>query len=441
MMMRVLELHAPLKVISRSHGRSAVAAAAYRSASRLVDERTGLTHDFRNRGGVEATAMLVPDEAPEWATDRAQLWSQAELRETRKDSQTARDLEVSLPREFSAAQRREAGLRIGQWLVSRYGVAVDLAWHEPSRRNPQKDNVHLHVLFTTRRFENGEWARTKDRRLDDRKTGPEEVRAMRFAVADTLNHICTRDNIRVYVEHLSYEERGLAREATQHLGPIASNMERAGVATDIGDKNRAIRARNIERRKAMQERKAIEQALGRETGEPDAPRRASAGRLTFDEAYHAFCEDTLARRAAMSAAFQVRHGERERSLKERLAGLHRHQEAGVIARTWRFITGQTRHDRQETEQARSVLEAIAAERDADAAAFETDRLARLRELRQSYSVLEERSQQDASMAGRRFENGRDHGTGERTWAYAERASGDAAGRAHEAVRDGPSFER
>ena len=58
--MRTYELHASVKQISRSAGRSSVGAAAYRSATRLVDERTGIIHDFRPKGGVEYSEIHLP---------------------------------------------------------------------------------------------------------------------------------------------------------------------------------------------------------------------------------------------------------------------------------------------------------------------------------------------------------------------------------------------
>ena len=115
--MRVMELHAPLRVVSRGSGRSATAAAAYRSASRIECQRTGQVHDYTRKQGVEHTALLLPDEAPDWAHDRSALWNGAEMREKHPRAQPAREVEVSLPTEFTDRQRREAGLAIGSWIV------------------------------------------------------------------------------------------------------------------------------------------------------------------------------------------------------------------------------------------------------------------------------------------------------------------------------------
>lgn len=394
--MRVLELHAAVRVVQRSKGRSAVAAAAYRSGTRLVDERTGLTHDYTRKQGVEATALLLPDEAPDWAHDRGALWNAAERQEKHPRAQTARDLEVAFPAEFDAAQRREAGLRIGQWLTQRHGVAVDMAWHAPSRTGDQR-NHHAHFLFATRRFENGGWAKTKDRTLDEvagrtvggvyqPPRGPAEIKALRLAVADVLNTIAARDRLPVYTEHLSYAQRGLDQEATQHLGPVATEMERVGTVTDIGARNRSIQRRNARRRDLEQEAIVIDFELAKaalRTKQQAQGREEARARQTRAEAYAAFCAETQARRAALLEAFQQEHGGREQALRQEVVRVTgRLDDTGLVARLWRNLTGRTQQDQQALEQARDGLGAIASRRQQLAEDFERERLVRLEAHRQ-----------------------------------------------------------
>jgi hypothetical protein len=78
--------HCSVKAISRSAGRSATAAAAYRSAGRIEDERQGTIHDYTRKGGVVVTGIALPDGAPEWARDRSALWNAAEAAEKRKNA-------------------------------------------------------------------------------------------------------------------------------------------------------------------------------------------------------------------------------------------------------------------------------------------------------------------------------------------------------------------
>lgn len=78
--------HAEAKVISRSQGRSSVAASAYRSASEMLDERTGLTHDFtKKQHDLMHAEILLPKDVTEWMKDREKLWNHVEQIEKRKD--------------------------------------------------------------------------------------------------------------------------------------------------------------------------------------------------------------------------------------------------------------------------------------------------------------------------------------------------------------------
>lgn len=80
-------------------------------------------HDYTAKRGVDACFILAPDDAPEWAQDRAALWNAAEARETRSNSVTAREWELGLPSEISDAARIEITRAFAQQLVERYGVA------------------------------------------------------------------------------------------------------------------------------------------------------------------------------------------------------------------------------------------------------------------------------------------------------------------------------
>uniref|UniRef100_UPI0030095BFF MobA/MobL family protein n=2 Tax=Gammaproteobacteria TaxID=1236 RepID=UPI0030095BFF len=90
--------HLSMKIISRKNGYSAVASAAYRSGSLMLDERTGLTHDYTRKSGVAEAVILTPATAPAWCTNRAELWNAVEKAERRKNSQLAREIELAIPR-------------------------------------------------------------------------------------------------------------------------------------------------------------------------------------------------------------------------------------------------------------------------------------------------------------------------------------------------------
>ena len=96
--------HLSVSNISRSQGRSVVAAAAYRSSERLVDERCGKVHNYSRRKEVIHTEIMAPSIAPAWIKDRAVLWNDIEHLEKRKDARLAREIQFSLPRELSIEQ-------------------------------------------------------------------------------------------------------------------------------------------------------------------------------------------------------------------------------------------------------------------------------------------------------------------------------------------------
>ena len=141
--------HLRATMISRSQGRSATAAAAYRVAERIEDRRTGLVFDYAARGGVDHTEIIAPDHAPDWVRDRSELWNRVEESETRKNSQVAREVRVALPDELTHAQRLEL---VREFVRSQFvdrGMVADIALHAPGREGDER-NHHAHILLTTR---------------------------------------------------------------------------------------------------------------------------------------------------------------------------------------------------------------------------------------------------------------------------------------------------
>ena len=104
--MAIYHLH--VKVIGRSSGASAVASAAYRSASRLRDDRIERSHDFTAKRGVVHSEVLLPEGAPEALSDRERLWNAVEAFEVRRDAQLAREVEFALPREMTRGAGRSS---------------------------------------------------------------------------------------------------------------------------------------------------------------------------------------------------------------------------------------------------------------------------------------------------------------------------------------------
>lgn len=352
--MRVMELHSPVKNISRSKGQSATAAAAYRSASHLKDERTGEIHDYTKKQGVEFDAVMIPEEAPENIIDRKSLWNAAELREKHPRARTARDIEVSFPSEFSPEQRREAGFEIGKFLLARYGVGVDLCFHEPSKEGDDR-NYHLHVLMATRRFEDGDWAKNKDRTLDGNyKQGKEEMFKLRQGIANSLNNIAARDDVPVYVEHLSFEKRQIDREPLIPMSKEVVQMERDGIKTDVGNLNREIKKRN---------------AYNMEK---------SADLKSKNDHYGKFYQETQNRRRELLAEQEKQFGEERKESTQELAQLYQVQNnSNWFIGFWRFVSGQAQRDNEKIHELQTNLEKIHHWQQQALEFFEKDRQKRL----------------------------------------------------------------
>ena len=216
--------HLSVKKITRSSGRSAVAAAAYRSAELIYCEREGRTHDYTRKSGVEYLTIITPENAPQWAQDRASLWNHAEAAEKRKNAATAREWEIALPAELNAEDRQDLALRFASDLVDRYGVVADVAIHAPHRDGDQR-NHHAHILTTTRRIaEDGFTVKTRE--LDDRKLGSQNIIDMRAQWAEMQNQALERSGATDRVDHRSLEaQREEAEQERDRLQESVTELE------------------------------------------------------------------------------------------------------------------------------------------------------------------------------------------------------------------------
>ena len=141
--------HFDASVISRSKGRSATAASAYRTAEVIKDHRTGEVHDYTRKSGVLHTEIIAPDNAPAWAHDRSSLWNAVEDAERRKDAQVAREVRVALPSELTLEQNADLVRAFVQEQFVARGMIADVALHAPGREGDQR-NHHAHIMLTTR---------------------------------------------------------------------------------------------------------------------------------------------------------------------------------------------------------------------------------------------------------------------------------------------------
>ncbi|HBP1343815.1 MobQ family relaxase (plasmid) [Acinetobacter baumannii] len=211
---------ASVKSISRSGGRSATAAAAYRTGEEIHDERTGQTFDYRRRGGVESVSMRLPEGVAAMTT--AELWNLAEGAEKRKDSKVARELLVALPHELDTAQRQALADAIASDLVERYQVGAQVAVHLPDAEGDNR-NHHAHILFTTRRL-GPDGLGEKTRELDVKPSSSVEVEWIRAMVEGRTN---------AALEAAGHAERVDRRSlADQHAAALEAGDQVKAMETD-----------------------------------------------------------------------------------------------------------------------------------------------------------------------------------------------------------------
>ncbi len=231
--------HLSVKTFSRSKGQSATAAIAYRAGAKIYCEREGRQHDYTKKQGVSHSEIFLPNNAPNWASNREQLWNEVERAEKRKNSTVAREFEVALPCEMNKEERIELVQDFAKQIVKRHGCAVDINLHDDNRS--QKPNHHAHIMLSTRRL-GEEGFSEKTRELDERKSG--EVVYWREQWAKTVNHHLYQNGINARIDHRSLKEQGLEREPMIKMGANAAALERKGIKTDKGNYNRAIKEYN-----------------------------------------------------------------------------------------------------------------------------------------------------------------------------------------------------
>lgn len=277
--------HCSIKNISRSGGKSAVAAASYRAGEKMEDKETGLMHDYRNKKEVVYSEIFLCENAPSEYQDRATLWNAVEEMEKQSNARLAREWEVALPNELTLEQSKELVSNFAKSLAEE-GMCVDANIH-------WKDgNHHAHIMGTTRPIkENGKWGQKEKKDYEfltdekgkkvidpshpnwyqDKKNPEhcgvripeldkdgkqkirvragkgeekiwkrttveandwnkkEKVEEWRKRWADHCNRYLSQDK---KIDHRSYKRQGIDKIPTIHEGYAAREMRKRGVATD-----------------------------------------------------------------------------------------------------------------------------------------------------------------------------------------------------------------
>jgi Ti-type conjugative transfer relaxase TraA len=228
--------HFSAKVISRAAGSSAVASAAYRSASRLDDERLGRYHDFSNKAGVIHSEIMLPEGAPEHLGDRATLWNTVETGEVRRDAQLAREVEFAIPREMNEAQGIELARDFVQREFVEEGMIADLNVHWDKDANGLA-KPHAHVMLSMREVDESGFGKKV---RDWNKT--ERLEQWRERWADHVNERLAALDIDARIDHRSFERQGVDLEPQHKIGPAgARRLDRGEDAERAEDHLRIAR--------------------------------------------------------------------------------------------------------------------------------------------------------------------------------------------------------
>ena len=264
--------HCNIQIIGRSSGKTATAAAAYRSGTKIVDDEFGKTHDYTRKGGVAFSEILLCANAPSKYSDRQILWNEVQKIEKQKNAQLCREVEVALPIEFSRNEQIEVVREYIKKNFTDKGMIADWSLHDKLDGNP-----HAHILLTMRPLKpNGEWgAKRKDRYALDENgnkipiidvlTNKQKIGAggrkmwERISVPTTdwndqtkaeewrksWADICNEHlKGQAHIDYRSYARQGKKQLPTIHEGYVARKIAKSGRHSNIISYNQQVRQHN-----------------------------------------------------------------------------------------------------------------------------------------------------------------------------------------------------
>ena len=249
--------HMSFSNISAGKGRSAIASAAYRSGEKLFDDKEGRNY-FYARTVMPESFILTPQNAPEWASDREQLWNEVEKKDRKSNSRYAKEFNVALPVELNEDEQKELLTKYVQENFVDQGMVADVAIH---RDHP--DNPHAHVMLTNRPFNpDGTWGLKSKREniLDENGnkiyTGnsrfpksrkvwlvdwdkKEKIDQWRHNWAVSVNQVLEQKNTPDRISEKSFADQGIDEVATQHEGINSKRHERKEFNQQVKEQRRA----------------------------------------------------------------------------------------------------------------------------------------------------------------------------------------------------------
>lgn len=221
---------------------------SYRLATVLVDPETGQSFDYMAKGrldengfGVTHTEVLAPERAAPWVFDVQTLLNRSMARDTRKDAQLFRELEISLPRELSHEDHKALVRAFVQRHCVAHGMVAVVALHN-ERASDGGENPHAHIILTMRHLE-AEGFGLKNRAWHARGM----LKDWREGWADLANEFFAARGIAKRLDHRSFKDRKIELEPDVYVGP-AKTHGFEGVISDQRQADRAAaKARNLER--------------------------------------------------------------------------------------------------------------------------------------------------------------------------------------------------
>jgi hypothetical protein len=286
--------HMAIRPVKRSAGQQATGAAAYRAGEKIRDERTGDVHNHSRRKDVRHTEIFLPSKLDAsnatWARDRARLWNTAEAAEKQRNSRVAREYQVALPPELTPEQRLALARSFSRELADRYGVAVDLAIHDP-KPGRESQNFHAHMLTTTREVtptglgaKAGLDMHNVARAQRGLSSHSEEYSTLRERWATLTNQALSEANIDARIDHRSLAAQGIDRKPLLHVPMEFYQLERKGMPKEAAER---LREEYRARLSAYRERSAAPKSADAMI-EPAAPIASRAvARATMPTASHA----------------------------------------------------------------------------------------------------------------------------------------------------------
>lgn len=213
------------KIISRGAGHSAVAAAAYRTGTKIRDERSGKLHDYAGRTkGVVGSVILRPDNSPTWTANTESLWNEVEKSERRKDAQLCREFVLALPKELAPDAQLRCAVQWAQSELVNKGMIAEVSLHRPKKGT----NVHAHVLATLRTIEGEKFSAKKPREWNTK----DQLLQWRESWATAVNAALEKAGRPERVDHRSLKDQRIDRLPQPKLGQEAVALKKRGIEAD-----------------------------------------------------------------------------------------------------------------------------------------------------------------------------------------------------------------